>query len=888
MNFWRPGVLCGTNTIAEDGDTCNLYGGAKIGLLLLMRAIAKPNNVCETNCLSIPCDQLTDIAHWDSKNMHKNISSPRLIFSILFVLQMLPGSAFAAERILDASQIDLSPVSLTRYFDYLEDTSLKLTLADVQQAEVAAKFSPSTSHEEALNFGYTQSAYWLRLHLENSSGQTIVRLLDINYARLSNVEFHQIGTNGTALSVFTGNVLPDNTRAYRNRNFVFPVTLPAHSEQIVFLRLQSVASIIVPAKLWTRAAFQTYERDDYSTQAVYFGIAIAMVLFNLLLFIALRDVIYLMYVGFVTVMSLTMAMQNGLAKEYLWPDATAWSDIATSAGYGLSFIALLIFMRRMLNSKKIIPGFDRIIKAIVGVHLLFLSGFFVSLTTFLKPSAPFFLVTALIILGTALYCAFKRQRSAYFFLSAFSMLVIGIVVTVITNFSVLPSNMFTMNALQIGSAFEMILLSLALADRFNEIKREKEKAQEMALKVQHRLVESLQESERELAQNRDAAEAASRAKSAFLANMSHEIRTPMNGIIGMASIMRRGDVSPKQAEQLSKINTAAEHLLGIINDILDISKIEAGKLVVEETPVNINNLLNNVSSILSERAKAKGIAWVTQAAALPSNLYGDPMRLQQALLNYASNAIKFTEKGAVTLRVIELANTDESVIVRFEVQDTGIGIAPETLPLLFSAFEQADSSTTRKYGGTGLGLSITRRLARIMGGEAGVKSIPGNGSTFWFTARLMKKTEDAFSRIANANEDAESLIRQYYHGYRILVVDDEPLNREVAQVQLEDAGLTVDTAENGAEAFAMAQKTSYAAIFMDMQMPNLDGLDATRLIREIPGYEHTPIIAITGNAFSDDKIRCFNAGMNDFITKPIYPDVLYATLLRWLNHRAKV
>jgi CheY-like chemotaxis protein len=261
------------------------------------------------------------------------------------------------------------------------------------------------------------------------------------------------------------------------------------------------------------------------------------------------------------------------------------------------------------------------------------------------------------------------------------------------------------------------------------------------------------------------------------------------------------------------------------------------------------------------------------------------MRLQQALLNYASNAIKFTEKGSITLRVAIQDETADNILLRFEVQDTGIGIPPETLPQLFSAFEQADNSTTRKYGGTGLGLAITRRLTRLMGGDAGAESTAGSGSTFWFTARLKKKSgKDILAK--DANSDAESIIRQRFHGAAILVVDDEPLNREVAQVQLEDAGLAVDTAEDGAEAIVMAQTTTYSAILMDMQMPNVDGLDATRKIRLLPGYQHTPIIAITGNAFAEDRERCLAAGMNDFLTKPLYPNALFSTLLRWLERRA--
>ncbi|OYY45384.1 MAG: hypothetical protein B7Y56_05530 [Gallionellales bacterium 35-53-114] len=810
-----------------------------------------------------------------------------LAFLLLCGFYLPPAAASEPVMALDASQIPGVPVSLTHYITYLEDPSQALTLEDVQKPEHAANFKIDRKATESLGFGYTRSAYWLRLSLTNSGNRSVSRMIEVSYARLSSVQFHQPDSSGAYESLQTGQDYPMSTRPYRNRNFVFPVTLPAKATRVYYLRIQSSASLNLPLKLWSPQAFHIYERDDYVTQSIYYGMAIAMVLFNLLLFVALRDSMYLLYVGFVTFMSTSMSSQNGLAKEYFWPDAGEWSSIATSVGYSAAFITLLIFMQRMINTKKIIPRFNSVITAFVGIHIIFLIGFVFSLHNFVKPSALLFLTTALLILGTGLFCAFRRQRSAYLFLAAFLMLVNGIVVQVLMNYGILPINMFTLNALQIGSAFEMLLLALALADRFNVIRREKERSQAVALKVQQQLVETLQSSERELAQSRDAAEAANRAKSAFLANMSHEIRTPMNGIIGMTSIMQRGSVTPKQTEQLNKINTAAEHLLGIINDILDISKIEAGKLLLEEAPVSINKILGNVSTILSDRSKAKGIPILVESASLPPDLYGDPMRLQQALLNYATNAIKFTEKGEVTLRVFLQEQTEDAALLRFEVRDTGIGIPAETLPQLFSAFEQADNSTTRKYGGTGLGLAITRRLARLMGGQAGVESTPGAGSTFWFTASLIKKSGESALASNTENADAEAVIRQRFHGRHILVVDDEPLNREVAHEQLQNAGLDVDTAEDGAEAVVMARHKNYAAIFMDMQMPNMDGLDATRQIREISGYLDTPIIAITGNAFSEDKKRCIEAGMDDFLTKPIYPEVLFSTLLRWLEKLPK-
>ncbi|WP_051378437.1 PAS domain S-box protein [Derxia gummosa] len=398
----------------------------------------------------------------------------------------------------------------------------------------------------------------------------------------------------------------------------------------------------------------------------------------------------------------------------------------------------------------------------------------------------------------------------------------------------------------------------------------------------HRLEELVESRTRELAEARRKAEDANRAKSEFLANMSHEIRTPMNAILGLARLLRRGGATPEQTEKLGKIDAAANHLLSIINDILDLSKIEAGQLRLEQTDFALGAVLDHVRSIIQPQAEAKRIELVVEAEGAPAWLRGDPTRLRQALLNYAGNAVKFTEHGRIVLRAEIVDEADDEVMLRFEVIDTGIGIDPTELPRLFQAFEQADASTTRRHGGTGLGLAITLRLARLMGGDAGASSEPGIGSHFWLTARFARGRAGVTTEPSLGALRAETLLRERHAGQRVLLAEDHPVNREVAVEQLMVVGLAVDVAEDGAIAVRKVENADYALVLMDMQMPHLDGLDATRAIRALPGRATLPIIAMTANAFEQDREACAAAGMNDFVTKPTDPQTLYATLLRWL------
>jgi len=384
---------------------------------------------------------------------------------------------------------------------------------------------------------------------------------------------------------------------------------------------------------------------------------------------------------------------------------------------------------------------------------------------------------------------------------------------------------------------------------------------------------------------KEAAEAASRAKTAFLSMASHELRTPMNGIMGTLALAKRHSSDVKMDDYLHKADRSAKHLLNIINDVLDISRIEADKLTLENIPFAIDDILGHVEDNLGDLAATKGIRMrFGEFDALRDHQFmGDPTRITQVLMNLVGNALKFTSHGSVVTTVTLKGQSDAAPVLHFSVVDTGIGIGEDDLARIFNPFEQADNGMTRKFGGTGLGLALCRRLMDAMGGRIGVTSTKGQGSTFWFEIPVPEYS--VAPRTSKVDVEAEILraLRERHAGIHVLLAEDEPINQEIFSSFLEEAAITVTIAADGQKAVEAAQAQAFDLILMDMNMPVMGGVEATRRIRALPGYAAIPIIALTANAFAEDRAVCIDAGMNDHVGKPVVPEAFYAAILRWLD-----
>lgn len=952
---------------------------------------------------------------------------------------------------------DIAEIALRPHVEVLEDKAGQLEFADLERPDIAGQFTtiPGTSD---LNFGYTASTYWLRLKLAPEAKETTRWLIEIAYPSLDEVKlFTRQGSK--LIEATAGDHQPFSARPFIHRNLVFPLDLTAGNEQTVYLRIRSEGSLTVPLTLWTPSALHSHDQTVYALLSIYFGMLLALGLYNLLLYLSLRERIYLDYVLCLTGMVIAQSSILGLGNQFIWPALPNWGNLALPVGFTVACYFGAMFTRQFLNTGVHSPVSDK------ALRLLQFGSVATALITIFYAYRPGGIATAivgtifsLVAAASGLLSLKRRQPGAGLFLAAWTLLLLGVVMLSMRTLNWVPTNPLTTYGMQIGSALEMLLFSFALANRIHFLRHEKELAQAEVLSAERQAREILQRSEKELeariaertaalaestehsrqlatllrlmcdnvpdmiwakdlekrflfankavcdglliasdtdepvgkndlffaqrqrashpdnpawhtfgelcqdsdritlergqpssfeefgnvkgahlclevrkapffdengkligtvgagrditerkqietelAQHRhhlenlvaertadlllakDAAEAANRAKTAFLANMSHELRTPMNGIMGMTALALRRATDAVQIDQLQKVSIASERLLNIIKDLLDISRIEADRMELHLVDFELSTLFETLNAQASHTARDKGLhLTVSRPSGLHGKFRADPLRLGQILLKLTTNAIKFTANGAVTVTATLVEENFQSASIRFQIEDTGIGISAEDQLRLFNTFEQADSSSTRKYGGAGLGLAICKRLVQMMGGSIGVDSQPGAGSTFWFVVRLDKATEAPAADAGQDTQAIEERFRASHAGARVLVAEDDPINQATARELLESVGLVVDIANDGLEAVAMIKQADYHLVLLDLRMPNMNGFEAARAIRTIPGREKIPLLALTANAFAEDKALCKAAGIDEHIGKPVKPELLFATLSKWL------
>jgi signal transduction histidine kinase/DNA-binding response OmpR family regulator/HPt (histidine-containing phosphotransfer) domain-containing protein len=771
-----------------------------------------------------------------------------LVVGQLWLLFAPSSMAATPTLVLDSAStsVDVWP-ALT----VLPDPGGTLQIDDVVAS--ASRFKPPTSARSTLGMGHT--VVWLRIPVRLAADAYPRWLLSIDYAVLNQVDIYVGNAHGYKREATVGNLQDASPAGIQGRVPAALLNLTPGSEVTLMLRVDNIGALIVPIALSRPTLFHVQALNEQMLQGLLLGLSICLLLYSLAQWIGLREPLfgkYALFVGGTTMFSVEFF---GLGQQYLW-DQHPWMTVHAGGLFSLmASCGAYLFVEQALAR----PGRDRIFS-----HLM-KTGAALTVATAIAFGAGWLDVGQLVAIVSTLGLlpmllglpgAFRRARRGdpvgMYFLIGWAM---GFMAAVLLSRVIggkADATFWNMHALQFANVLDMVLFMRILGLRT--------KAMQSAMLR---------------------AEAATRMKSDFLANMSHEIRTPLNAIIGMSRLALMGQPHPKIQNYLSKILGSGEHLLGILNDILDFSKIEAGKLTLEQVPFDLDDMLGHLSSLMAIKTDVKNVELVFRVErGVPARLVGDPLRLGQILINLTNNAVKFTEHGEIVVTVQVIESKDKDVRLRFSVSDTGIGMDPQQLARLFTAFTQADGSITRKYGGTGLGLSISQQLVELMSGTISVTSTPGAGSRFSFTVPL---------GIGDANEAAVSPPAAALFQVRALVVDDSPSARDALVEMLGSFGVTAHAVASGEQALAMMARAvaagqPYQVVLMDYLMQGWDGVETIRRIHADRRFTAPPAILMVSVCSRDTVLdQEGRLPVDGFLTKPVGPTLLYHSLLQVLQ-----
>ncbi|TMU81313.1 response regulator [Pseudomonas fluorescens] len=776
---------------------------------------------------------------------------------LLMLLFCLPLMASAVEFDEFTQSLPLG-----RSLQVFEDPSGQASIADVRAQAAAGNFK--AHDKDTLNAGYSRSAFWLKIDLHYRPSNPAAQrtwLLELAYPPLDHLDLYTADVNGDYRLVRqTGDAWPFASREIRQNNYLFDLSFKPDQTQTVYLRLASEGSIQAPVTLWSSTAYLEDQPVRLYVLGIIYGVLLGMVVYNLFIFLSVRDTSYLYYIFYIASFGLYQLSVNGAAVEYFWPDNPWWANAATPFFIGCAGLFGSQFARTFLQTKNHSRWLDRLLIGLIAFGALVIGlSLMTSYALALRLATTLALTFTVVIFAAGILAWWRGLRVARYFIIAWSAFLLGGIVNTLMVLGLLPNVFLTMYASQIGSAIEVALLSLALADRINAMR-------EQQAQTLYDAGQKLEVLNQQLAHS-------NKLKDEFLATLTHELRTPMNGVIGSLELMQTVDLNPELEQYQQTAAGSARDMMRMVNGILTLTELQAGKLKATPGSFSLRAVVEALRLQFDGNAASKSLDFKVEVLpTLPDRLHGDSAKLAQCLECLLDNAIKFTRVGGLALRVTGKPSTGNRLALSFAVIDTGIGFTDLGEATMYQRFFQLDGSMTREYGGLGVGLAICRQLVELLGGKLTHRSEPGRGSRFQLDVEFELPVMES-APIATPSHDCVRAPQDC----TVLLVDDNSVNQLVMRGMLLKLGFRVRTADNGAAALDCLQRETFDAVLIDCQLPAHDGASLCCQIHALPGCANLPVFML---ALTADRELCSTGAAIDYLNKPVKFEDLQSALER--------